>query len=514
MGNLHRLFNIPADVGHHRRVADEHPVFIVEKQAAEIQVDRTDRRAAIVPQHQLAVNETGGIFVNLHPVFHQMPIIVPVDQPDIPVIADGGGADAHIHAAPGRQAEGGAELLIDDQIRGGQPQILPRASRRLPDEIQRGIFRIVIRAVGIRLKISLGFYRFFNKIIAVIALLISCGNIPHLEKNHRQAAHRAALQADTHILPVPQLGVDIDIFVRQIDAAGIPHLSIDHHDFFMVAVVQIKAGNKAVGGAEHRHLEALGLQLLIELVRNFEKAAHIVIEKAHLYPLSDFPQQKLVHPVPQLTGSDDEIFDKYKPFRPFHVSDEPFEILLTDGEILRGCVGIQRILGFGERMDIGGVVGIPGGKLIELRLIGRQLHEAVLKRRVQRALFLFIKVHPAPQPVKRHADDRRHQHHHDPGQPVGGAVVSVNQAEHRHHGQNIERHIEGRRVGPQEIGSKHHDAQLQQNGQGDDADADVSGQRAVAIVGGVLLFLFFTHRRTGPFSWRRPAFSSAALPPE
>lgn len=132
--------------------------------------------------------------------------------------------------------------------------------------------------------------------------------LPHLEENHRQGAHRAALQPNPHILPVSQTGIHVDVFIRRVDAAGISHLSVDDHDFLMVAVVEIKAGDKPMRRAEYRCLNPFVPESLIVIVGDFEKTAHIVVEYANLHPLGGFAPQNIVKAGPQLPLRHNKIF--------------------------------------------------------------------------------------------------------------------------------------------------------------------------------------------------------------
>ena len=122
--------------------------------------------------------------------------------------------------------------------------------------------------------------------------------------------------------------MDVDVFIRRIDAAGISHLPVDHHDLLMVAVIEVKAGYKAMGRAEYRRLNTLCPQGFIIVVGNLEKAAHVVIQEAHLHPLVRFSPQYAVDPRPQLPLRHNEIFHQDKPLRLFQVGNQAVEIIL------------------------------------------------------------------------------------------------------------------------------------------------------------------------------------------
>ena len=273
-----------------------------------------------------------------------MAVVLPVDQPDVPVIGDGGGDDPHVHPAAGRQAEVVAQVVVDNQVGGGQPQIVPRPAGRLADEVQRRVPGIVCRPVGVGLEIPLRPRRRLLRQVAGEILPDMMGrDVPHLQKGHRQAAYRAAGQADADVLPVPQLGVDVDIFVPQVDPAAVPHLPVDDDDFLVVAVIHIQVGDETVGRAENRRLKALRLQKPVEVVRDPEKASHVVVQHPDLHPLAELFQQDLVDTVPQHAGRDDEIFDKYEGFRLFEILLQLGEVFLPAGEIPRVGAAVQRV---------------------------------------------------------------------------------------------------------------------------------------------------------------------------
>ena len=70
-----------------------------------------------------------------------------------------------------------------------------------------------------------------------------------------------------------------------------------------------------MGWIENRHLKALAAQNLMEVIRNFEKAAEIVIKQPDFHPLRQLTEKHLMHTVPKLAGAEDEIFDKNKLLR-------------------------------------------------------------------------------------------------------------------------------------------------------------------------------------------------------
>ena len=180
-----------------------------------------------------------------------------------------------------------------------------------------------------------------------VILLKGTEGVPEIQKHHGKVPHRSALDAQACVLPVTEAGDRVDIFICQIDAAGVGHLTVYHHDLAVVAVVhhQRKQRHHRVKGDTadmrplHAHHKVLG---------QTQQAAEVIVDQPHVHPLCRLAAQDVLHALPHLALTDNEKLQKDALLRFFKVGQQRRIHGFAAGEIPGGGVlprGIAAVLG-------------------------------------------------------------------------------------------------------------------------------------------------------------------------
>ena len=96
------FLKIPADIRNGAYPVQQHRIFKVQIEAAEIQVDGSHHGGEIIGEHLLGMEKTRAVFEDAHAGAHQLGIIGSGELVNQLFIRNSGRDDAHIHAAPGR----------------------------------------------------------------------------------------------------------------------------------------------------------------------------------------------------------------------------------------------------------------------------------------------------------------------------------------------------------------------------------------------------------------------------
>ena len=180
-----------------------------------------------------------------------------------------------------------------------------------------------------------------------VILLKGTEGVPEIQKHYGKVPHRSALDAQTRVLPVAEAGDRVDIFIGQIDAAGVGYFAVYHHDLAVVAVVHHQReqrhhrvkGNAADMRPLHAHHKVLG---------QTQQAAEVIVDQPHVHPLRRFAPQNILYALPHLALTDDKKLQKDALFRLFKVGQQCRVHGLTAGKIPGGGVlpcGIAAVLG-------------------------------------------------------------------------------------------------------------------------------------------------------------------------
>ena len=273
----------------------------------------------------------------------------------------------------------------------------------------------------------------------------------------------------------------VDVFVRQIDPAGIGHAAVHHSDLPVVAVV-IVGGDKGADGSKQAALDALFTQLPQEAAVQLGELAGTVAQHPDLYALPGFALQDICHGAPHLPLFDDEILQEDEGAGLLQVGQQDGQKIVAQGEVADGGAvigveahGVPQVPGNAcvcGKAPGQGAVGLRDGEDRPGRL-GKLTHPG-LQRPVAH---IGVDVH-----IEQRAGHRRQQDEHQPGDLRAGIAVGAQQVEHHKGGQQGK----GAVVMHQVVFKfqRHHQQQahLEQQQQGDQARAaeDQTQQAAFA----------------------------------
>lgn len=179
--------------------------------------------------------------------------------------------------------------------------------------------------------------------------------IPRGEEESEEVSDGGAFEANPGVFPVAVEGFLIDVFVGEIDAAGVADFAVDDDDFAVVAIIMetVNARIEFVGWGA---MDADGFEIVVVTGRESEDATNVVIHDIDLDTLLDFGLEDGEDLVPHLAGADDEKFEHDETLGGFEVEEELFEISFAAGEI-------SGLVVFGEGNVVSGtdVIGLEGG---------------------------------------------------------------------------------------------------------------------------------------------------------
>ena len=292
------------------------------------------------------MDETGRVLVDLHAARGQLRIVAAGDRKDQLFIRDARRDDPHIHAPLGRQHQRPLHLVAQDQVGRGDVYIPLGAVDKVEVDILAHPL-VVQRVVGVgQHSGSLPGGVADGRQIGLDGRHFFLRRTPHLQKNQRQIAHGVALQPHAGVLP-PAIGVgQVEVFVRQIVAAGVADLPVNDSDLAVVAVVHKDVQHRH-DGVESPALDAPLLQLFGKGGVHKPDAAHVVVKNAHLHPGGGLPLQDVQDGVPALPLLEDEILQEDVTLRLLQLLQHPHESQVAHREILGPGVGV------------GGAGGVP-----------------------------------------------------------------------------------------------------------------------------------------------------------
>lgn len=205
--------------------------------------------------------------------------------------------------------------------------------------------------------------------------------IPGGEKEGEEISDGGAFEANPGVFPVTVEGFLVDVFVGEINTAGVADFAVDDDDFAVVAVIvkAVDAGIELVGWGT---MDAKRFEIVIVAGGESKNATDVVIHDIDFDALLYFGLENGEDLVPHLARADDEEFKHDEALGSFEVEEELLEISFAAGEIsglvvfgegnvvgLANIVSLEsgsRVLSF--EMVEGGVVGIErfelGAKLV------------------------------------------------------------------------------------------------------------------------------------------------------
>ena len=493
------------DVLDTRAVIEIHRVLKVQVQTAVIKVDRADDGLAVVADEHLRVHEAGRILIDLHPGVEQLAVMPLGEGEGELLVRHVRQNELHVHAALGRERERHDHRLVEDEVRRHDAHIALGVVEDV--EIHALAHTLVVeRAVGIRQDVAARARQRAQghiEIAAVgIGVRLALVHAPHLQEHERERAHGLALEAHGRVLPHAVDAHEIGIFIGEVHAAGEADAPVDDGDLAVVAVVVIRAHERAQR-REHLAADAERLHALGVAVGQAVERARAVIEYAHLDAGAHPLLQDLQDAAPDVALLDDEIFKENEVLGRLQRLDERADLVLPHGVVGDGSVfihgvvaGAQRVLG--EVVHLGQLGAQAGHELGLARDVLHGAQDALLHAAVGVAV-ADIELH---EQVQQHAERGQRHDEDDPGdlrRRAAGLVDEVDDDRDAHHAQNDrQRGV----VAAEIVRAEHHDGDLQHEQQRDDHRAAKHNveQSALAAVQQadliVVLKPVFVHART------------------
>lgn len=143
-----------------------------------------------------------------------------------------GSDDTHIDAALGCVDERRHHLVVQDQVGGGDVDIVVGAV----DDLHIGRFghiEVVQRTVAKGLHKPIPRHCQGGAVPVKVSFHRG-GELPHHQKHQGQVPHGLPPEHHSGILPVAVLFVGVDVFIGQVQSAAVADVAVDHRDFAVI----------------------------------------------------------------------------------------------------------------------------------------------------------------------------------------------------------------------------------------------------------------------------------------
>lgn len=182
--------------------------------------------------------------------------------------------------------------------------------------------------------------------------------VPGGEEEGEEVGDAGAFEANAGVFPMAVEFFDVDIFVGEVETAGIADFAVDDDDFAVVAVIMetIETGIELVARGT---MDADGFEVAIVAGGESEDAADVVIHNVGFDAFVDFFLEDSEDLVPHTAGADDEEFEEDEAFGGLEVDEKLFEVVFADGKISGfGVFGEGDVVGFANVTGLEGDGGI------------------------------------------------------------------------------------------------------------------------------------------------------------
>ena len=395
--------------------------FKVVVQAPEIQIGGSHGGHGIVADEGLGVVEADGIFVDLHAASQQLPVVGAGGEMDDPLVPSVGRQDPHIHAALCCQTQSGDHAVVYNEIGGVDVEIV----LCIVDDLQIDVLAhiVIVRgAVGVGLDEAVVDAGGRDGAEPDDVLVLLRHQLPHLQKDQGKAPGGIAPEHNGTVPPVAVFLHGVDILVRQIDAAGEGHLSVDDGDLPVIPVVLFDR-QEGLEGIEYSGLNAIFFEGSGVIGRQGQKAAHVIIKDTHQNALGGLALQDFQNAVPHDALLQNEGFYENVMLRPLQLRQQRLQHPLAGGKVVRLRLPIDREFGVVLK------IADQGGMCRELLCC---LFPAVHPQPEMRCELPLHRLDRAAHPpggtleieqqIHDPAKQRKHQHQHDPGGLEGTLV--------------------------------------------------------------------------------------------
>ncbi len=169
--------------------------------------------------------------------------------------------------------------------------------------------------------------------------------VPHLKEHEGKAVCRPALYHDGRVLPDAEALSDIYVLIRKIDAACKGCMSVDD-DYLPVVPEVLVSRNYRLHWREHPAVYAPGSEHARIILRKIHHGVGAVVEDSDLDALLDLLPQDFQDLSPHHALLNDEVLHEYEILRLPELSQQSFELVLTEWIVLQSASVVDRIMGF------------------------------------------------------------------------------------------------------------------------------------------------------------------------
>ena len=303
------------------------------------------------------MQKSGCILVNPYACLDELFIIGLRQQEDDFLIGNSRCHDPHIHPSFRSQTKCCHHLIINDQIRGTDINII----LCLIDNIQ---INILSYGFVIQRGISIGLYKtvilkFFHMIyIRTVRRNMRscpCNHTPHLQKHNGKIPDAFSMKTNPGIFPMSETDILINVFICQIDSSRISCMAINHQYFSVIPVIQDNIQDRT-DRIKCRTFNSFCLQLFVIAIRKRRHTSHIIIDQTDIHAFFCFFFQNLQNLIPHFAFMNDEIFKENKMSGLFQILQHickhrfPYRIIFCGSVILKGksriVANISRLIGY------------------------------------------------------------------------------------------------------------------------------------------------------------------------
>lgn len=188
--------------------------------------------------------------------------------------------------------------------------------------------------------------------------------IPGSEKKSEEVGGGGTFETKAGVFPMTVEGFLIDVFIGEVNAAGVADFAVDNDNLAVVTVIveAVNAGIEFVGWGA---MDAKGFEVMVVVGGESEDTADVVVHDVNFNTLLDFGLEDREDLMPHFAGADDEEFEHDELLGGFEVEEKLFEISFAAREV-SGFV----ILGEGNVVGLANIVGLEsGGRAFDLEVV-------------------------------------------------------------------------------------------------------------------------------------------------
>ena len=306
------------EVFNHGSFIEEGVVLEMEEEGAVVEVDGTDGGDFPVDNGSFRMEETGSIFVNLDTGSQESGVETAAHAVDELFIRDAGHKDFHVDTAFGGAEKGVHKRVAEHEVGGVEICVFRRLRQEFDVEVVRdGGFRE--RGVVVREDVAVfdrGDVASLRKEAGGVEMNLERGKgVPKFDKHFNVVFNRGTREAETDVLPMVKPHFLVNVFVGEVNSAGIGDFSVDDEDFTVVAVVQSATDEEE--GVKDVTFNSLFPESESVFSREGRKRAEVVIKNPDVDAGFGFFRHDVKHGVEHGAVIENKIFDEDVAFRGF-----------------------------------------------------------------------------------------------------------------------------------------------------------------------------------------------------